>query len=278
MSVVLTDLHMHTNKSDGTYTTYELVEKLKKKKIKLFSITDHDDIESCKEMEKINLPDDMRYIPGIELSAKHNNYNCHILGYGINYNNPTLLGECNLIKARRKKKIIQVLEYIREQFGSLLDEEEERKILNKTGTVGRADIYRFLKYKLDMTKSEIYDEYLSPKNLSDHRSNSKRIIEVIHEAGGTAVLAHPKEIEEDYNVDAETIIEELIQEGLDGIEIYNSIHTLEDVRRYYNISMKKHLQMTGGSDFHGINKPEIELGRTTKQHIKIKDSDIFFLC
>ena len=111
-----TDLHSHTNNSDGTDTTYEIVEKFKKANIKFFSITDHDDLTSCKEMEEIFLPEDMRYITGIELSAIHKGYNCHILGYGFDHNNASLLAECRFIKTKRKKKIIQVLEYIRENL------------------------------------------------------------------------------------------------------------------------------------------------------------------
>ena len=110
-----------------------------------------------------------------------------------------------------------------------------------------------------------------------HRSDSKRIIEVIHEAGGIAVLAHPREVEDDYQIDIEKFIESLIEEGLDGIEKYNSIHTREDVKRYLEIAKKHNLFTTGGSDFHGTNKPEISLGTTTREHKKIKEKDIFFL-
>ena len=271
------DMHIHTSNSDGTYTTYEIIEMLKKLKIKLFSITDHDDITSCKEMEKIFLPEDMIYIPGIEFSTKHNDCNCHILGYNIDYKNKALIAECNLIKARRKKKIIQVLEYIRNNFG-IITEEEEKIILNKKGTIGRYDICEILKKKTGLKRSKIYDTYLTPKDgLKNHRSDSKRIIEVIHEAGGIAVLAHPREVEDDYQIDIEKFIESLIEEGLDGIEKYNSIHTLEDVKRHLEIAKKHNLFTTGGSDFHGTNKPKILLGTTTREHIKIKEKDIFFL-
>ena len=279
-----TDLHIHTSNSDGTYTTCEIIEKLKKLKVKLFSITDHDDVTSCKEMENIFLPDDMIYIPGIEFSAMHNNYNCHILGYGIDCANKDLLAECALIKDARRKKIIQVLEYIRDKFSKvnyrIITEKEEKSILNKKGTIGRYDICEILKKKPEnqgLKRSEIYDKYLTPKDLIVHRVPSKIIIDTIHKAKGQAILAHPREIEDDYQIDIERIIKELIDEGLDGIEVFNSIHTLEDVKRYKDIAKKYHLQTTGGSDFHGPTKPKITLGTTTREHIKIKENDIFFL-
>lgn len=275
MSEMYTDLHIHTNNSDGTYTTQQIIEELKKAKIRLFSITDHDDVTSCREMEEIFLPENMIYIPGIEFSALHNGYNCHILGYNIDYKNKELSEEYKLIKARRKKKIIQVLEYIKDISG-IITEEQERKILNKKGTIGRYDICEIIMKKVNMDRNKIYQEYLTPKDLITHRSDSRRIIEVIHEAKGKAILAHPKEIEEDYKIDIEKIIRSLIDEGLDGIEIYNSIHTIEDVRRYIGLAKKYHLFTTGGSDYHGTNKPKITIGTTTKGHVKIKEQDIFF--
>ena len=271
------DMHIHTNNSDGTYSTREIIEMLKKLKIELFSITDHDDVSAYKEMNGILLPDNMTCIPGIEFSALHDKYNCHILGYGINCNNEELLRICNIIKATRKKKIMQVLEYIKYKYGKIITPEEEAQILNKKGTVGRYDICEILKKKTGLKRSEIYDKYLTPKGLIVHRIPSKTIIDTIHEAGGIAVLAHPREVEDDYQIDIEKFIESLIEEGLDGIEKYNSIHTLEDVERYLEIAKKHNLYTTGGSDFHGTNKPKILLGTTTREHIKIKEKDIFFL-
>ena len=194
---------------------------------------------------------------------------------------------CRLIKAARIKKINQVLEYIRDMFGKIITDEEARKILNKKGTIGRYDICEVLLKKPEnagMKRSEIYDRYLTPKNLIVHRIPSKVIIDTIHKAKGKAILAHPKEIEEDYpGIDIEKFIYELIREGLDGIEIYNSVHTPEDVERYSamakdfdNMISNKFFLTTGGSDFHGENKPERQLGRTTTKQKKITQRDILF--
>ncbi len=274
------DMHIHTNNSDGTYSTYEIIKKLINLRIKEFSITDHDDVSAYKEINGILLPYNMTCIPGIEFSALHDKYNCHILGYGINCNNEELLRICNIIKDNRRTKIIQVLEYIRDTFSkdghTIITPKEEAQILNKKGTIGRYDICEILKKKTGLKRSEIYDKYLTPKGLIVHRIPSKTIIDTIHEAGGIAILAHPREVEDDYQIDIEKFIESLIEEGLDGIEIYNSIHTPEDVKRYLEIAEKHNLYTTGGSDFHGTNKPQILLGKTTREHIKIKEKDIFF--
>ena len=269
------DMHIHTKNSDGTYTTKEIIKMIQELKIKIFSITDHDNIKSNIEIEKINLPNNTIYIPGIELSAHHKSINCHILGYKIDHKNEYLLKECELIKKRRNKKIIQVLKYIKDNYG-IITPEEEKYILEKTKTISRTDICDLLEKKGYGTRKEIYIKYLTPKDLITHRSNSKKIIEVIHKSGGVAVLAHPKEIENDYKIEIEELIKELIKEGLDGIEIYNTIHTEEDVIRYKILAQKYNLITTGGSDFHGTNKPEINLGKTTKNHIIIKQKDINF--
>lgn len=272
----MVDMHIHTKCSDGTYSTSEIIEMLKQLKMQLFSITDHDNITSCEEIKQIILPEDMIYVPGIELSATYKNYNCHILGYGINCRSKDLLDECALIKSKRRNKIKQILKYIRDTYG-IITEEEEQAILAKKGTISRHEICNLLMQKKDEKRQAIYKKYLSPKGLITHRSKSRKIIEVIHYAGGKAILAHPKEIERDYNIDIENIILELINQGLDGIEIYNSIHTKEDVIRYIEIAKKYGLLTTGGSDFHGTNKPEKKLGLTTTENIKIKKSDINFL-
>lgn len=282
------DMHIHTANSDGTYSTREIIEMLIKLGITQFSITDHDDVSAYREINGILLPDNINCIPGIEFSTLHNNsFNCHILGYGINCSNDVLLGMCRLIKATRIKKINQVLEYIRDMFGKIITDEDARKILNKKGTIGRYDICEVLLKKPEnagMKRSEIYDRYLTPKNLIVHRIPSKVIIDTIHKAKGKAILAHPKEIEEDYpEIDIEKFIYELIREGLDGIEIYNSVHTPEDVERYRamakdfdNMISNKFFLTTGGSDFHGENKPERQLGRTTTKQKKITQRDILF--
>lgn len=282
------DMHIHTTNSDGTKSPREIIEMLKKLRIKIFSITDHDDVSAYKEINGILVPEDnLTCIPGIEFSAIHNNYNCHILGYDIVYSNKDLLGQCEMIKASRRIKIIKILEYIRDMFGEIITDEEAKKILNKKGTIGRYDICEILLKKPEnqgLKRSEIYDQYLTPKDLIVHRVPSKIIIDTIHKAGGKAILAHPKEIEEDYpEIDIKKFIYELIKEELDGIELYNSIHTPEDVERYRimasdfnNKLTNKYFHVTGGSDFHGDNKPKIQLGRTTTEQKILTLDDIFF--
>lgn len=269
------DMHIHTNNSDGELTVKQLIEKLKQNQINLFSITDHDDIRSCKTMKTIILPSYMIYIPGIEFSSYIGKYNCHILGYNIDYNNQELIEECNLIKSRRLKKTKIIIDDIIEKYG-IISEEEKKFILEKPGTFGRMDICKILKKKGYGTIPEIYDKYLTIPNLETHRSRLETIVQVIKNSGGKAILAHPKEIEEDYKLNIEDIIKYFLEIGLDGIEVFNSIHTLKDAKRYIELAKKLSLLTTGGSDFHGSTKPDRILGTTTTEHIKIKKKQINF--
>lgn len=271
----MVDMHIHTKNSDGEYETSEIIKMLKQKSINTFSITDHDNIDSCKEMENIELPKKMKYIPGVEFSGKTDKYQCHILGYNINYTNKQIIEECNKIKKRKVEKIKQIIKYIRQEYGINITEQEEQQILNTKGTIGRLDICKLLIIKGYGEKPQIYDKYLTNiKDMQDHRSKIETITEIIKQSGGKAVLAHPLKIEKKYNRNIEDIIEEFLEKGIEGIEVYNSVHTLEDVKRYLLLAKKYNLLITGGSDFHGSTHPERVLGYTTKQKIKINSSNL----
>ena len=271
----MVDMHIHTSNSDGDYTVEQIINMILELGIDMFSITDHDNIKSCSEIEKIKIPENIKYIKGVEFSSINNTYNCHILGYNIDDKNIDLNNECEIIKKRRIKKIKTIIEYLKTIYQIEISDTEKTELLEKPGTLGRIDICKLLIQKGYGTKKEIYDKYLSNiPNIKTHRSNIEQIIKIINESNGISVLAHPKEIEETYNIYIEDIIESFIEKGLDGIEIYNSIHTLKDVKRYILLAKKYNLLMTGGSDFHGSSHPERHLGYTTTKQKIIKINEL----
>lgn len=271
----MVDLHIHTSNSDGEFKTEKILDMLMKKGVNTFSITDHDNINSCKEMEKIILPKNIKYIPGVEFSSKTEKLNIHILGYNIDYNNQDLVNECEIIKKRKINKIITIINYLKKHYGIDISEQEEKDILEKQGTIGRMDICKLLVKKGYGERSQIYDNYLTNiPNTKTHRSNIETITRIIHESNGIAVIAHPKKIEKEYNTSLSNIIEELLEKEIDGIEVYNSVHTLKDIKRYLMIAKKYNLLITGGSDFHGSTHPDRQLGYTTTEKIKIYSSNI----
>jgi hypothetical protein len=270
----MVDMHIHTNNSDGQYSTKEIIEMLKLLKADVFSITDHDNVDSCKEIENLDLGN-MNYIPGVEFSSKNGIYNCHILGYDIDYNNKDLIDECKTIENRRKEKIQIIINHLRNKKNIYLTEEETSRILNKKGTIGRYDICKILMERGYGPKPIVYDNYLSNiEGVTTHRSNIETVTSVIKKANGVPVLAHPKEIEDTYNINIEDIIEDFIDKGIQGIEAYNTIHTLNEVRRYLYIAQKYDLFITGGSDYHGASHPERKLGKTTMYKVQLNSSNI----
>ena len=271
---MVADMHIHTKNSDGQYSTIEIVEMVKKLEIELFSITDHDNITSCKEMERIVLPQNIKYITGVEFSAINNIYDCHILGYNFDYKNAKLIETCNEINTKRKEKIKTIINHLQQEKHIEFFIEELNNLYNKE-TVGRYDICKLLMERNLGTKSQIYDNYLTDiKDIKTHRIPIEKITEAIKTSNGVAILAHPKKIENKYNENLENIIKDFIEKGIDGIEVYNSIHTLEDIRRYLEIAKKYDLLITGGSDFHGESHPERKIGTITQHNFYINGSTI----
>ena len=119
-----------------------------------------------------------------------------------------------------------------------------------------------VKYGYVLSVPEAFDSYLKGvKTETSHREDAKVVIETIHNAGGVAIWAHPKKVEKKYNIDLEVLIPRLIEIGLDGIEIGNSLHSLDDYKRYLNIAKKYNLLISAGSDYHGpVVKPKVKLG------------------
>jgi len=277
------DLHIHTQNSDGQYTVEEIVMKLIKEGINIFSITDHDNVKSCIQMEQIILPKYFKYIPGVELSAILNNkYNCHILGYNIDYRSEFIQNQCEKIKINKLHRMLKIIDYLYKKYGIIIPETEKKKLFEKDRPIGRSDLCPVLIKLLNLSQTDItdiFDKYLAnvPK-VEEHRISAEDTINTIHKAKGHAIIAHPKEIELEYNIKLEDIIYDLLDMGIDGIEISNSIHELKDVRRYLLIAKKYGLLTTAGSDYHGDRlKPEIELGKTTIMKKDMTSNDINYI-
>ena len=270
----MVDMHIHTNNSDGQYSTKKIVKKLEKLDTEMFSITDHDNIKSCSEMKNIDLPNNMIYVPGVELSAVNGMYNCHILGYNFDYTNDEIKKTCNKISNRRLEKVETIMNYLIEQRNIEFEDEELNQLYDKQ-TLGRYDICKILMRKGYGTKKEIYDNYLTGiKGIKTHRIEIEEATQAIKNANGVSILAHPKEIEQKYEIEIEEIIKDFLEKGIDGIEVYNTIHSVKDMRRYIELAKKYNLLITGGSDFHGESHPERELGKTLVHKVKLNSSNI----
>lgn len=269
------DLHIHSQFSDGEYTLEEIIEKLKNNGIEIFSITDHDNAESIAEMEKVDKKG-LTYIPGIEFSTSKGKYKMHILGYGIDGHNEQLLDTCRDMKKRKNLRNLEVIQELKEKFGIIISKDETLELLKESEKrfVGQTTIAKLLVGKGIIPSVEYYfKNYFPSLELKTKATiDLDEAIRVIHAAGGLAVLAHPITFEKKYDVDIDDIFYIFKDAGIDGIEVFNSKHTLSDIKRFYKLSKRENLLISGGSDYHGeIVKPNIKLGKISRDDSEKKE-------
>ena len=251
----LYDLHTHSDISDGTLKPADLVFKAFKKGLTSVALTDHDTTAGCaaKEAQRLGI----RFIPGVEISAEEFS-ELHILGIGIDINSCGLKTEMKKCADSRREHIINICDILKNN-GIELDVE---KIFSSARySVGKPHIANEMVRMGIVTDSrEAFGKYLETpemKALSKYKIGYERAAKLIHEAGGLVVLAHPHKIEL-----KGTTLEEFIMsfDGLDGIEAFYSEHNLEDVEPLLRLAEKNNLLISCGSDFHGSNKPDIDIG------------------
>lgn len=260
------DLHIHSKFSDGDYTLEEIVDKLKENGIDIFSITDHDNADSIRAMQDVDIRG-LIYIPGIEFSASKAGYKMHILGYNVDGNSQELLEACRNMKMRKNLRNLEIIQQLKERFGIVITREETIQLLNSPSFVGQTTIAKLLLNKGIIPDVKFaFQNYFSKLDLrTDATIDLDEAVRIIHSSGGIAVIAHPIEIEKKYNISIEDIIYLFKNAGIDGIEIFNSKHTLSDIKRYLAVAKREGLLISGGSDYHGeIMKPNVKLGRISK--------------
>lgn len=257
------DLHLHTFYSDGQYDVDELIENVRKYGIKCFSITDHDSVESIHKIKECDLSG-LEYVKGIEVSSiLDDQYKMHILGYHFDENNPELLAVLNELKERRKKRFWELVEYVEQKGNIKLDPKDVEAVLDKVYIPGKPHLAQLL---VDCgyvsSVPEAFQFYLEgAKTKTSNRMSADIVISTIKKAGGKVIWAHPKKVEKQYNIDFQDLMPRLLQLGIDGIEIYNSLHSYDDCMRYLSFANSHHLLRSGGSDFHGeLIKPEVNMG------------------
>lgn len=270
------DLHTHSTHSDGTKTPSELLILAANRGITTYAITDHDDIEGSKKL--MSLPHDgITVYSGVELSAKVDKGQMHILGYNIDLENKELNEKLKELKAYSKHNIMLYVKQLREDYNIELPQEDIDKILNREGNIGRPLLALLLiKYGHVETVAEAFDKYLRDDKVRNSKKwlTKEECLELINNAGGIAVLAHPftlKMTKEELKEE----IEYLISKGLKGVEIIHSKGKEEERTYYKELAASYNLITTGGTDYHGPEvKPNIELGTGINNNVQIDKSTI----
>ena len=269
------DMHTHSIYSDGELEVDELIKKAISNNVGILSITDHDTLLGINKAREIYNNKEIDIINGIELSAKVDKGRMHILGYDFDINNKALNDKMDELKVNSIYAIIACLNQIKIDYNIKFKEDEIKEIINRIGNIGRPLVAKLIvKYGLAKSVDDAFDLYLTPA-YNKTRVNNKGIkarecIHLIKDANGLSVLAHPNQLlMDDYEL--EETLKKLISYGLDGIEVYHSGHSNEEVEKYLELANKYNLLISAGSDYHGDNvKPDIEIGYGYKDNVKVK--------
>lgn len=262
------DLHMHTTHSDGSYTPAELMDYCHEKKLGCVAVTDHDTLSAYEECRRRADQHGVELIPGIEISAEYQPGTLHILGYFLNPSHAELKIKLEKIQRARRERNPKIIEKLNRLGMAITLEEVTREALGDKGNVYDKQIGRphfakvLMKKNYVRTFEEAFDRYLGKGKaayVDKERFSSREAIRLIREAGGVAVAAHPKQIRLEPEA-LEKFIGELAEQGLGGIEVYSSCQNQRENELYLSIAKHFDLAVTGGSDFHGKNKPDTDLG------------------
>ena len=255
------DLHMHSIYSDGTNTPEELVKMAEKRGLKAIALTDHDTLGGIVPLFDAGANSSVETIPGIELSAECARGTMHILGYFIDHNCEALLEKVEIVRQGRAERNQIILKKLNKLGYRLMW--DEIADLAGSDVVGRPHFAQALvSRKLVKSKKAAFDLLLAkgrPAYVERYRYSAQECIELIHQAGGISVLAHPATIymPEDQ---LKGLVKGLAELGLGGIEAYYAEHHPENMQRFLRWGAQMGLVCTGGTDYHGAHTPDLKLG------------------
>lgn len=257
------DLHTHSNYSDGTCPPSALVARAVEKGLAALALTDHDTVsgidDAINAVKEQKAP--LQFIPGTELSVAYKDRDIHIVGLFINHKNTSFQNTARIIVKRRVDRNMEMVSNLKK--AGIPISMEALTEGNPDTVVTRAHFARFLvDNKITATPAEAFKKYLdtdTPYYVPRKYIEPEEGIELIRNAGGVPVLAHPMHYKLK-EAELEKLIKRLSLAGLMGIEVLYSNHTVQDEISAKKLAKKYHLLPSGGSDFHGSNKPAIDIG------------------
>lgn len=255
------DLHLHTTHSDGSCSTREVMNFAKQAGVVALAITDHDIIDGVPEATAIGKELGIDVVPGIEISSRLGDNELHILGYFLDWTDALLAQRLKTLRDSRHLRNPRIVQRLNE-LGIPMTYDEVRALAG-TESVGRPHIARLLMEKKFVTSAkEAFDRYLAngrPAFVDRELPQPAEAVQWIRDAGGVPVLAHPTWVRTSAD-GLRTLVRDLKGMGLGGIEVHYSTHTPSQTNEYLELARQCDLLVTGGSDFHGVTKPDIEVG------------------
>lgn len=254
------DLHVHSDRSDGTYTPAQLVDYALQKGIAAFALTDHDTIEGLDEALSYAADKPVEVVPGIEFSTKYEERDVHVVGLYIRYDAPAFRAKLQSFVDSRINRNMKMCANLQSAgiditYQKLCEE-------NPGAVITRAHYAAYLtKHGYVSDRTEAFAKYVGddcPYFVPREKVTPMQAVSLILEAGGIPVLAHPPL----YHMDKESLnalVRLLKEAGLMGIETLYSSYSTQDERDMFHLAKKYELLPSGGSDFHGENKPGLDL-------------------
>ena len=272
------DLHMHTSYSDGTDSVEEILKNAKQANLEIISITDHNTCNAYQEMEKINVSEfyDGNIIVGCEFTTSYDNRLIEVLGYGFDdikvneylnsfYSKELVNKRTNILYNRLLDKISDLglifnLSAVREK--KFENEFFERRIYEELSK--HSENKELLKEDVWNSFSDFFRKGLTNPtsklfiNHAEFKPSLKEIINLVHEAGGIIILAHPYQYK--FN-DTEKFLDKIYDENnFDGVECFYTTFTKKQSDYLVEFAKSRNLLISGGSDYHGSNKQHHDLG------------------
>lgn len=255
------DLHCHSTFSDGSLTPEELLQEAARIRLTALALTDHDTVAGLPRFLAAARELPLRAIPGVELSVDCAHGTMHMLAYWMDFDNPELVRQLEWIRDGRQARNRAMLAKLN-ALGLRVEWEEVQAVAGED-IVGRPHFAQVLVQKgFVRDKNEAFDRWLGegkPAYADRARLTAEAAINLIRQAGGVAVLAHPSSL----NISRQEIralFQHLAAAGLAGVECYYPEHTPEQTRDYLDWAQQANLVPAGGSDFHGEIAPGIRLG------------------
>jgi hypothetical protein len=258
------DLHAHTTASDGTFTPTELVQAARVAGLTYLAVTDHDTLSGLPEaIAAAREVGGIRLLCGVELSADGPPGKCHLLGLGIDPAHAGLKNTLATLSANRRERNARMAERLG-TLGVPVTLEEVTAVAPPGANVGRPHFAQTMVMKGYVRDTrEAFDHYLGDTAagyVEKQTLTPAEAIELVHDAGGLCFVAHPGLMKLAEHETQETRAAALKALGLDGLEAYYSAYPPVQTERFARLAAKLGLLVTGGSDFHGANKPDVPLG------------------
>lgn len=243
------DLHLHTNRSDGSDPPEKVVDRAISCGLAGMAITDHDTIAGVDPAGREARLHGIGFIEGVEISTSYGRIETHVVGLGIDTHNEPLMRALITFREARAKRVDDMIARLN-KLGIPIERGEVEIQAGKGGALGRVHVARALVARGAASGvQDAFDKYLRSGRKAyvvKKMMSTKDAVALIHAAGGLAFVAHPG-----VGVTMSRLLPKLLDLGFDGIEVYHTKHTPGHVTEFTQLAMERDLLITGGSDCHG---------------------------